>query len=975
MISWRSLWWVGVVLLGAGSAGCNGCMGRDEARGSTGDLEPSAQALDFGPTTLGMLVERSVGLSQRGLLSAEVTDVRILPEDAPFTLLQALPDEIALDRGTEARLGYRPRKEGVHHATLVVELLDGDPVVVTLEGRGVDARAQPLDQIDFGRPALGTVRERALRLRNEHETPVPVTLDFDGPDRQEFAVVQQWLIPPYSEVEAKLRYEPRDRAGLRDVVLTLGACPLCLPEPLPVRADAVDRPLAVDPDPIDLGGIAVDADRVIEVRVTNLTDERITVHELSLGAGTDPGFELTSPKGPVVLEGLEQVTAPLRFSPTRLGLATGTFEVLSDARPEGRVQVQMRAVGGGSQLVVVPGRLDFKPIPVHARRALVLTITNGGADVASPPLLLSSVRVEGAGFAVGGNPSGRRLEAGERLEVEVAFEPDQQGPFSATLVVESDDPLTPRIDVPLTGAGTAAANCQLVTQPQVLDFGLVRAGKGASLGVRLENAGSEVCALWNQRLDGDDAFSLTRDRGTVLLAPGEAVYMPVAFRPQTDRSYEARLSFDTNRPQAALSIPLLGGATDTCLRPEPPYLSFGVRRLDCGPAELSGQWRNVCSNELTVEEIFLGDGADVASFSIVAATATPEALSRDETVQATVRWTPSVPGYTSRPLFAQPGDADRPVLLALSADVREDGLHDEARIQPAPAKVDLLWVVDNTASMKDEREGLMRSIGAFLSEADTRGIDYRVGVTTTGVGAPTAWNGEACHGGVNGNESGRLFPVDRARPRIVHPGLADRTSVLAANLDVGGCHSVEQGLLAAELALTSPLVNHADDARTPEPADGNFGLVRDDAHLAVVVVSDEDDESPDSVDRRARALRRAKPSSPFTFAAIVAPAEGCATAVEPGTRYLDAARQLGGLTGNVCDGDWSGTLNALADALFEPMVRWVLDAPADPATLSVTIDDVPTTAWRYDPGSHSVVFDQPPPSGSRLRFRYQEPCP
>lgn len=975
MIRWRPLWWVGVVVLGAGTWGCNGCTARYEFRPSTGELEASAQALDFGPVTLGLPAERSVGLSQRGRLAAEVTRVRILPEDAPFSLLEALPDKVDLDRSVDARLGYQPMKEGVHRATLVVELLDGDPVVVTLEGRGVDARAQALNTIDFGRPALGNVRERSLRLRNEHETAVPVTLAFEGPDRHEFAVAPRLLLPAYGQLEVKLRYEPKDRAGPRDTVLMMGACPLCPPEPLPVLADAVEHPLAIEPDPLDLGAVAIDAEQVMEVRVTNLTDERITVHEIALTEGTDPGFELAAPKNPTALEELEQVTASLRFSPTRLGLATGTFEVTSDAQPEGRVERPIRAVGGGSQLVVVPGYLDFKPVPVHARRALVLTVTNGGADLASPPLRLTSVRVEGDGFSVGGGFTGRTLDAGERLEMEVAFEPVQPGPYQATLVVESDDPLTPRVEVPLTGTGTAAADCRLVTQPPVLDFGLVRAGKGAALGIRIENAGSEVCALWNQRRDGDDAFTLPRDRGTVLLQPGEAFYMPVDFRPTSERAYEARLRFDTNRTQPLLEVPLLGGATATCLRPEPPYLSFGTRRLDCGPAELSGQWRNVCSEEIGVEAIFLGEGADVASFSLVDASATPASLLQDDTVQATVRWTPSVAGYTSRPLFAQSSDAVRPVLLTLSADVREDALHDEERIQPAPATVDLLWVVDNTASLKDEREGLRRSIGAFLADADARGIDYRIGVTSTGVGAPGVWNGETCGGGADGNESGRLFPVDGSRPRVVHPGLADRAGVLAANLDVGGCHSIEQGLLAAQLAITPPLVNHADDPGTPEPNDGNLGLVRDDARLAVVVVSDEDDESPESVERRVRALRQAKPASPFTFVAIVAPAGGCATAVEPGTRYLEAARRLGGLTGNVCDSDWSATLNTLADTLFEPLVRWVLDAPADPATLSVTIDEVPTDAWTYDAASHTVVFDQPPPPGSRLRFRYQEPCP
>lgn len=967
-----------VVLLTVVSAGCNGCTNSEGLRPAIGGLSALPPRLDFGPTTLGVPVEQTLELSQQGFIAAEIVHLIVSPENGPFRLVTTPQAVVDINRSINVTVAYEPVVELHDRATLTFVLANDEPLVVELEGRGVDARAEVDAPLDFGRPALGATRVRPLTLRNPHETAVPFSLTLDGSDAREFSPNTRGTLQPFEQRQIMYRYAPEETPGRRDVRLSLNACPLCADETLAVNADAVERPLEVEPDPIRMGAVTIDAHRVVDVRVTNATDEPIRVDEIAFGRDTGSGFSLQAPQAAVVLDELESMNAQVSFSPTALGGAKGVLTIRSNAQPEGDVHVPMLASGGGAMLVVVPADLNFKHTPSRARRILQATIGNGGADPTSAPLHVTSVRVEGDGFVLAQPPvpSNLRLRAGERHVVSVAFAPEEEKSFRGTLVVESDDPQSPRLEVPLTGTGLAAEECELTTQPEVVDFGLVRPGKGASLGVRIENSGTETCSLWNQQMTGDDAFTLTRNRGTVLLTPGEAVYMPIAFQPRADGTYEARMTFDTNRqPNATLEVPIRGGTHPTCLSPEPDYLDFGERRLDCGPTERKGFFRNVCATSVGIDDVFLGDGADVASFSILSSTSTPLRLAPGQAVEATVRWTPSVPGYTSRPLFSQPDNDSLPVLLPLSVDAREEAVHDELRVQPAPAKLDLLWVIDNTASMKDERAGLVRSIDALLSAADARGIDYHIGVTTTGVGAPPSLNGETCSGGVNGNESGRLFPVDHSRPRIVHSGMSDRAAILSANLDVGGCHSVEQGLRAATLALSPPLVDNDNDHRTNESNDGNKGFVRPDAHLAVVVVSDEDDESPDTVSRHVKALRNVKPTSPFTFVAIVAPEEGCPTAVEPGTRYLEAAERLGGLSGNVCEDNWASTLGTLADALFQPVRRWTLDAPADAASLEVSIDGVPTRAWHYDAATRSVVFDTLPAPGSQLRFQYREPCP
>lgn len=966
------LWLTAVAAAWVAGSGCD----EGPMRRLTGSLEASDRVVDFGATTLGMEVRRTVRLTQRGFASAEIDEVWLEPDDGVYRLV-SVPSRVAREQSFDLEVVYLPLQAGEHPATLHFTLHDGDPLELELFGRGVDARAVARDEIDFGRPAVGAVRHRSLVLQNDEETAVPVTLRMVGPDAAEFSVAPALTIPARGTSEVRMRYEPVGRAGPRDVALEIKACPICPEERLAVRADAVESPLVIEPSPVDFGGVQVDDERRIEVAITNATDETISIESIVLGDGTDVGFVLDAPGGVVHLGELETVRVRIGFSPSRLGQADGTLEVRSNAEPTPDYSVPLVAVGGGAQIVVIPGRLEFPHTPTGGRAVMRVTVANGGSDPSSPSLRVTGATVSGDGFLLSrGLPPGTTLSAGQSVELDVAFQPTHDGSWSGVLVVTSDDPAAPRIEVPLSGLGGAEVECLLEVAPEALDFGGVAPGRAAVLGVRVINTGGDPCTVWDARVEGE-GFELGRDRPFVYVGPGDSFIVPVVFRPTSSGGYEGALLLDTNRAAGSLvEVPLFGGQEDACLRAEPGWVNFQYARPDCAPPELPARWRNVCAGPITVTDLWLGEATLDDAFSLVTRPSTPRTLAAGEVLEANVRFDPSRPGYVYGALFAESPDNAHPPLVALAGEGLTDGSHDELYIQPAAAKVDVLWVVDNTASMREERASLAANIHRFITEADARGIDYHLGVTTTGIEpAPPQLGTDRCPGGVDGGEAGRLFPVDRSRARIIDRSMPDRASLLAANVEVGGCHSVEQGLEAARLALSPPLVDNADHPRTPEPMDGNLGLVREDAALAVVVVSDEDDQSPGSVADRVRGLRRLKPSSPLSFNAIVAPPAGCESAVEPGIRYLEAVQAIGGVAASICDENWSAHMAALADELFRPRRRFVLEATPDLGTLEVTVDGSPAGGWSYDPAIGAVVFDTAPAPGARVRIRYLEPCP
>jgi hypothetical protein len=268
---------------------------------------------------------------------------------------------------------------------------------------------------------------------------------------------------------------------------------------------------------------------------------------------------------------------------------------------------------------------------------------------------------------------------------------------------------------------------------------------------------------------------------------------------------------------------------------------------------------------------------------------------------------------------------------------------------------------------------LINALPSFVAAARNKGVDLRMGVTTTGI-EPVS---NACPGGAQGGEAGRLFPADRSNPRILTLATPNAETELQQNANVGQCAFVEKGFEAMRRALSPPLIDSADDPRTSLPNDGNLGMMRDSAALAVVFISDEDDHSPDSVDtyvRFAQSLKGASQPQRATLFAI-APTGPCATAGGTGNRYIEAAQRTGGEALSICAGDYVPLLQSVANKAFNPQDRFPLSTSPDPTSIKVLINGVEQSGgWSYDPAGNAVQFSSIPAPGARIEITYRKAC-
>lgn len=206
----------------------------------------------------------------------------------------------------------------------------------------------------------------------------------------------------------------------------------------------------------------------------------------------------------------------------------------------------------------------------------------------------------------------------------------------------------------------------------------------------------------------------------------------------------------------------------------------------------------------------------------------------DQVVKVDPTTTPPTVDPTTTPPTVTPTTVPPVVIVEPTTNppvISEEVIQQRIDIPQAGKKpADVLFVIDNSGSMSDEQKVVADSFATFISKFVAKDIDFHIGVTTTDITADVkgSWNkklpkfkykGPGCLTGVN--------------QRFLSKSSANIVSEFKANAQVG--------LLGDGAETRAGAVNRFVEA--PKLATGgcNEGFLRQDAVLAVIGVSDEDD--------------------------------------------------------------------------------------------------------------------------------------
>lgn len=973
-----------------------GCADREPPRLADGRLAVFPGALDFSQVALHASKDAQISLHNVGRGQLGVRKAWIEGQDGTvYAAAFVDPDTHQVIPGGEAEMTvhFAPALAGLAEANLVVETDSHSDRIfrLPLAGTGVDTRGIPQsDLLDFGRIEVLTHKALTLAFTNPSPLPTQVTVAPDGADQDEFT--SQNLTLAAGETQSITVTFAPTRVGVAAAALAVTPCEGCAVEHVALKGEGLDRAVVAEPPVVDFGQVPIDRKATLTATLHNISTEPATVLAMALDPKGDPSFTAPVPALPVTLAPDQRLTYEVDYSPGHMGDAAGTatFSVQSQRHPT--LDVGLKAFGGAAELCVAPLIYDFGNQLVGSKTAVRINVKNCGSSNA-PPLTVTGIDATDGDVDQFSQKAGQfpvTLASGQEVNLTVYFEPTRAGGATATFAIK-DSVYPGQVLLQLGGNAEDHLPCELAVTPVGgLDFGTVPPGSGAVLGFKLKNTGSDLCPVKNIRLidTGGGAFGMPGGEiDGVVMWPGDWFSFQVSYvAPQVSGQLTGKLRIEQGNPaQPFLDEPLAANTEESCIVANPRYVDFGVDRPDCPPKPREVSLLNACAAPVAVQSVQIGPGTTDGEFAITDAPLTPLTLAPGDATTVTVGYSAQTNGMNLSPLFVGAQGLTHPLLVPLVGESYNKDTQTDSFVQQSNNKVDVLFVVGNSTSMVEEQPRLQSALPAFVNVALARAVDLHVAVTTTGL-LPVS---DACPGGAQGGEAGRLFPADNSLPRILDqttPGLATQ---LKENADVGRCATPfdptnpgttakPEGLEAMRRALSTPLWDHADDPITALPNDGNLGFLRNDAALSVVIVSDEDDHSPDDVATYVDFVKTLKGVGQPQRAAIYAIApndEPCATASGNGLRYQQAAQSSGGEWLSTCADDYAPLLEDIANKAFSPQTAFTLSAiPGGAGDIQVLVNGQPSTDWTYDAGANTVVFDPAPPPGAAIQITYKKIC-
>ena len=279
---------------------------------------------------------------------------------------------------------------------------------------------------------------------------------------------------------------------------------------------------------------------------------------------------------------------------------------------------------------------------------------------------------------------------------------------------------------------------------------------------------------------------------------------------------------------------------------------------------------------------------------------------------------------------------------------------EESFLYHTEPQVDILLVLDNTASMTTEHLMLRDSVPLFIETLQNNALSWHLGAITTDVTSTTD-------------------SVLMGDPWVLTSTFDDPVPYVLDMIDVGTDGKQPEAGFAATLNALSPDLS----------VGANRGFRRPTAALHVLVISDGDDDSDELVGGNASQMlmnfladQRTASGETGRFSALVGPSpSGCTgssgTALA-GQRYLEMADATEGFIGSICDinfaelGDWIAASSQPEDPSF------ALQANPKPSSVRVQVNDMRwDTGWILMVEESRLQFTVAPPPGAEIQVRYQ----
>jgi hypothetical protein len=226
------------------------------------------------------------------------------------------------------------------------------------------------------------------------------------------------------------------------------------------------------------------------------------------------------------------------------------------------------AVTGPIQIVQVPrieaapADLAFRKVLLGETKTLPVVLRNSGTG----RLDIRNVMVDSTAYRIATGP-GLEIPAGSERTIMVEYRPTTEAEHAAAVIVDSSDPATPAVRLPLLGRGIRTMVPDVEVSPQTLGFGAVTVGQTKEMTFAVRNYGPGILSV---------SDAVTSHARYVIVDPPPPFQVPangerqvtVRFFPNNGGDANGELRLSTNDPQR-LSIPVALSGSGAVVGPPP----------------------------------------------------------------------------------------------------------------------------------------------------------------------------------------------------------------------------------------------------------------------------------------------------------------------------------------------------------------------------------------------------------------------
>lgn len=372
----------------------------------------------------------------------------------PFTIAPQVRDTI--------RVSFAPTSTGNKSAFLNLSSndLDETPTQILLTGLGVRSNISvDMTSYDFGEVAVGTNESVSFTISNLGTGNLMIFgSEIQGNDIDQFLITGGAggaTITPGNSRLVTVRFTPTTLGDKSAVLRIESDDPNGSPLDIPLTGGGFGQPnISVNRTVVSFNNVRVGTTSIREIIIVNVGLADLEISDATY-IGTDAGLFATQIGNlPMMLSPEERDTLRIEFTPVTGGNKSASVLLSSNDPDENPLNILLTGEAVRPELVVDINSHDFGEIATGTSSSISFSITNTGTG----NLFIFATEIQGIDadqFVISGGGGAATIARNSTRVITVDFVPTTVGPKTAALHIESDDLVSPVLDLQVTGVSSA----------------------------------------------------------------------------------------------------------------------------------------------------------------------------------------------------------------------------------------------------------------------------------------------------------------------------------------------------------------------------------------------------------------------------------------------------------------------------------------------------------------------------------------